>query len=153
MVDRLTVDEFFDAMRRQMITPLVDTPTARRAVAGNVRALCSGYKIRDRWPVLDLESAYEGYLNAQDNLLELHSAGYRGTINLRGYDDHYDLDEWFGDFTTQWLLIDTPSVRRRMLSLLGPGSRWRSPQLYEDSSFPRDLRGVRSHTIWLRINQ
>ena len=41
------------------------------------------------------------------------------------------MDEWFGDFTEQWMLVDTPAVRAKMSELLqGPGT-WTSPQLYE----------------------
>src|SRR3989304_5539730 len=87
MVDRLTVDEFFDAMREQHVYPLIDTPTARRVVQAVVRAYGADYPIKDRWPVLDLESAYEGHVNAHENLLEFHKNGYNGTIHLQGFDD------------------------------------------------------------------
>ena len=63
MVDRLTVDEFFDALHEQRVYPLLDTPQARKVVQAIARAYGSEYSIKDRWPVLDLESAYEGHIN------------------------------------------------------------------------------------------
>jgi hypothetical protein len=130
MTTRLTVDQFFDAIRERGVYPLVDTAEARAIVQRNVKALCSEYPIKDRWPVLDLESAYEAFLNAQPNLLEWHRNGYRGTIRAGDFDDTYTLDEWFGDFTRQWSLRDTPDVRAAMLALLPRGGTWRSPELY-----------------------
>jgi hypothetical protein len=38
----LTVPQFFDALRAQSITPLVDTPAMRACVDSRVRVLCVG---------------------------------------------------------------------------------------------------------------
>lgn len=131
MVTRLTVDEFFDALKKRRAYPLVDTPRTREIVAKTVRALCTNYPIKDRWPVLDLESAYEGYLNAQPELVEWHKNGYDGTVRAGLFDNKYTLDEWFGDFKVQWRLADTPEVRSHMLASLPRDSSWVSPKLYE----------------------
>jgi hypothetical protein len=131
MADRLTVQEFFEALREQKISPLVDTPAVRTSVDAQVRALCASYPIQERWPVLDLESAYQQTLNELPNVLDLVRDGYTGTVNLRGYDDTYTMDEWFGDFAEQWVLRDTPHVRATMLELLPAASTWQSPRLWE----------------------
>ena len=131
MADRLTVEEFFDVMRVQQIYPLLDTKPVREIVERNVRALCPGYPIKNRWPVLDLESAYEGYLNGQPELVRWHKNGYSGTVNIKGFDNTYEIDEWFNDFRIQWSLVDTPSVQRKMIGLLPTGSKWSSPALYK----------------------
>ena len=131
MVTRLTVDEFFDALAKQRAYPLVDTPRVREIVARTTRALCADYPIKDRWPVLDLESAYEGYLNGQPELVEWHRNGYNGTVKAGTFANTYDLNEWFDDFRVQWNLVDTPEVRNKMLSLLPHARTWRSPSLYE----------------------
>ncbi|NPT54591.1 hypothetical protein [Paraburkholderia elongata] len=130
MADRLTVQEFFDALQAQKISPLVDTPAVRASVDARVRALCAGYPIQERWPVLDLESAYQQTLNELSDVLDLVRDGYTGTVNLRGYDDTYTMDEWFGDFTGQWVLNDTPHIRATMLEQLPAGRTWKSPQLW-----------------------
>ena len=130
MVTRITVDEFFAAMKKAGAYPLLDTPDVRTAVEKNVRALCAEYPIKDRWPVLDLESAYEGYLNAQPPLFEWHKNGYDGTVHAGPRDSKYALDEWFGDFSVQWQLKNTPEVRAKMLELLSRGEAWLSPELY-----------------------
>ncbi|MEW9584700.1 hypothetical protein [Paraburkholderia sp. DGU8] len=67
MADRLTVQQFLDALRAQSITPLVDTPAVRASVDNRARVFCVGYPIQDRWPVLDLEAAYEQTLNDLPN--------------------------------------------------------------------------------------
>ncbi|WP_152038211.1 hypothetical protein [Paraburkholderia hospita] len=64
-----------------------------------MRALCASYPIQERRPVLDLESAYQHALNELPDVQDLVRDGYTGTVNLRGYDDTYTMDEWFGDFT------------------------------------------------------
>jgi hypothetical protein len=144
MVDRLTVDEFFEALRSQNVYPLVDTPSTRKIVQAVAKAYGSEYPIKDRWPVLDLESAYEGHLNAHANLLEFHKNGYSGTINLRGFDDQYTLDEWFDDFRSRWSLVDTSSTRQKMLAALPVGKKWQSPQLYEahNAALKGTLKGL-----------
>lgn len=130
MVARLTVDEFFDALHNKQVYPLVDTPKVRMIVEKTVRAICADYPVKDRWPVLDLESAYESYLNAQPTLVDWHQNGYKGTVQAGSFDDRYTLDEWFGDFTKQWNLKDTSEVRAVMLARLPDGVTWRSPDLY-----------------------
>jgi hypothetical protein len=130
MADRLTVQEFFEALREQKISPLVDTPAVRASVDARVRALCASYPIQERWPVLDLESAYQQTLNELPNVQDLVIDGYSGTVNLRGYDDTYTMDEWFGDFAGQWVLNDTPLIRATMLEQLTAGRTWKSPQLW-----------------------
>lgn len=144
MVDRLTIDEFFNALHAQGIYPLIDTPDARKVVNAVVRAYGANYPIKDRWPVLDLESAYEGHVNAQSKLSEFCRNGYKGTINLHGFDDTYSMDEWFDDFRIQWRLIDTPAVRRKMLECMPQGPRWESPVLYaaHETSVKGSLRGL-----------
>jgi hypothetical protein len=94
MADRLTVQQFFEALRAQNITPLVDTPAVRASVDSRVRVLCVDYPIQDRWPVLDLETAYEQTLNDLPNLLDLARDGYLGTVKLRDFDETYAMDEW-----------------------------------------------------------
>lgn len=139
MADRLTVDEFFEALRAQGLYPLIDTPRARKVVEAVVRAYGAHYPIQGRWPVLDLESAYEGHLNTQPELAEFCRQGYSGRITLRGFDDTYSLDEWFADFRIPWGLVDTPRVRHEMLGRLPPGPQWKSPLLcaaYE--AFPKE---------------
>lgn len=130
MVDRLTIEEFFDAMHSQGVYPLLDTDRVRKAVQAMVRVYCADYPIKDRWPVLDLESAYEGHVNAQPDLIDFHRNGYNGVIHLRGFDETYRLDEWFDDFRIVWRLIDTHEVRTKMASKLPPGTKWKSPVLY-----------------------
>ena len=144
MVARLTVDEFFTAMREQGVYPLVDTLTARKVVHAVARAYGSEYPIKDRWPILDLESAYEGHLNGHADIIEFHRNGYSGTVNLRGFDDRYTMDEWFNDFRSQWSLIDDHRTRQDMLARLPPGDRWRSSELYEahESAVRKTLKGV-----------
>ncbi|AUT76507.1 hypothetical protein [Paraburkholderia hospita] len=93
MADRLTVQEFFDALRAQKISPLIDTPAVRVSVDTRVRALCASYPIQEHWPVLDLESAYQQALNELPNVQDLVRDGYTGTVNLRGYDGTYTMDE------------------------------------------------------------
>jgi hypothetical protein len=130
MADRLTVQDFFDALRAQKISPLVDTTAVRASVDGRVRALCASYPVQERWPVLDLECAYQQVLNELPNVLDLVRDGYTGTVNLRGYDSTYTMDEWFGDFAEQWALNDTPHIRAAMVELLPPTSTWLSPTLW-----------------------
>jgi len=130
MVARLTVDQFFDALCDHRAYPLIDTPRVRDIVGKNVRALCADYPIKDRWPLLDLESAYVAYLNAQPDIVVWHRNGYIGTIRIRNFDETYTLDEWFGDFTRQWNLKDTDGIRAAMLALLPPGRAWRSPVIF-----------------------
>jgi hypothetical protein len=144
MVDRLTVDEFFDALRDQRVYPLVDTPTARKVVQAVARAYGSDYPIKDRWPVLDLESAYEGHVNAHVNLIEFHKNGYSGTVSLRGFDERYTLDEWFDDFRSQWALVDDQHTRQKMLRLLPTGDKWLSSELYgaHENSVKGTLKGL-----------
>ena len=146
MADRLTVQEFFDALRAQKISPLVDTPAVRASVDARVRALCASYPIQERWPVLDLESAYQQTLNELPNVEDLVRDGYTGTINLHGFDDTYTMDEWFGDFGGQWVLNDTPHVRATMLELLPPASTWLSPTLW--LAYKNAARATRGS--WLR---
>ncbi len=131
MVTRLTIDEFFEALKKRRAYPLVDTPRTREIVGKTVRALCADYPIKDRWPVLDLESAYEGYLNAQPEIVKWHEGGYNGTVRAGSFDEKYTLDEWFGDFTKQWQLKNTSEVRNAMLKALPDESSWRSPDLYK----------------------
>ena len=131
MADRITVDEFFEALRAQNISPLVDTPEVRANVSSRVRTLCAAYPIQGRWPVLDLESAYEQTLNELPNLPDLARAGYMGTVKLRGFDATYALDEWFDDFSSQWALTDTSQIRAAMLQLLPPDNAWASPALWQ----------------------
>jgi hypothetical protein len=131
MADRLTIEEFFEALNAQKITPLVDTPEVKASVSSRVRVLCAGYAIQDRWPILDLETAYEQTLNELPNVLDLSRAGYRGTIKLRDFDESYSLDEWFGDFAQQWSLTDSPHIRNAMLHSLPPGETWKSPALWK----------------------
>ena len=131
MADRLTVQEFFEALGEQKISPLVDTPAVRAGVDTRVRALCASYPIQRRWPVLDLECAYQQVLNELPNVLDLVSDGYTGTVNLRGYDGTYTMDEWFGDFAEQWALNDMPHIRAAMLELLPPTTTWLSPTLWQ----------------------
>lgn len=144
VVDRLTVDELFEALHAQRIYPLIDSPAARKVVQAVARAYGAEYRIKDRWPVLDLESAYEGHLNAHTDTVEFHRNGYDGTIRLQGFDDRYTMDEWFDDFRSQWSLIDTSDTRRSMLSHLPPGDMWKSAQLYEahESAVRGTLRGL-----------
>src|SRR5258708_5442589 len=126
MADRLTVQEFFDALRAQKISPLVDTAAVRAGVDSRGRARCASYPIQERWPVLDLEIAYQQTLNELPDVQDLVRDGYPGTINLRGYDDTYTMAEWFGDFAGQWVLNDTPTSGRPCLSScqpVEPGSR------------------------------
>lgn len=131
MVTRLTVDEFFEALHERNVYPLVDSSEIRENVEQRVRRLCVNYPIKDRWPVLDLESAYEGYLNAQsERLLEWHRNGYGGTISAGKFNNVYTLDEWFGDFTQSWNLDDNTEVRAKMLALLPQGNSWKSPELF-----------------------
>jgi hypothetical protein len=130
MADRLTVQEFFDALRAQKISPLVDTPAVRASVGARVRALCASYPIQERWPVLDLEDAYQQSLNELPNVHDPVRDGHTGTVNLRGYDDTYTMHEWFGDFAGQWVLNDTPHIRATMLEQLPAGRAWKSPQLW-----------------------
>jgi hypothetical protein len=92
MADRLTIQEFFEAPREQEISPLVDTAAVRAGVDEWVRALSASYPIQERWPVLDLESAYQQVLNELPNVLDLVREGYTGTVNLRGYDNTYTMD-------------------------------------------------------------
>jgi hypothetical protein len=96
--------------------------------------------------VLDLESAYQQTLNELPNVLDLVRAGYTGTVNLRGYDDSYTMDEWFGDFAEQWALNDTPPIRATMLELLPPASTWQSPRLWD--AYKSATRAP--HGSWLR---
>jgi hypothetical protein len=131
MADRLTVQEFFDALRAQKITPLVDTPEARASVDARVRAFCASYPIQERWPVLDLESAYQQTLNELPDVQDLVRDGYTGTVNLRGYDDTYTMDEWFGDFAEQWALNDVPHIRATMHEQLPAGRTWKSSELWD----------------------
>jgi hypothetical protein len=130
MADRLTVQEFFEALRAQKIRPLVDTQAVRVSIDARVRVLCASYPIQGRWPVLDLESAYQQTLNELPNVLDLVRDGYRGTVNLQGYDNTYTMDEWFGDFAEQWALNDMPHIRAAMLELLPPTATWLSPTLW-----------------------
>jgi hypothetical protein len=111
MADRLTVQQFFDALRAQKISPLVDTPAVRASVDARLRAFRASYPIQERWPVLDLESAYQQTLNELPDVQDLVRDGYTGTVNLRGYDDTCTMDEWFGDFVARWVLNDTPHIR------------------------------------------
>ncbi|MPW22404.1 hypothetical protein GCT13_37655 [Paraburkholderia sp. CNPSo 3157] len=146
MADRLTVQEFFAALREQKINPRVDTPAVRASVDARVRALCASYPIQERWPVLDLESAYQQTLNELPNVMDLVRDGYTGTVNLRGYDDTYTMDEWFGDFAEQWALCDAPHIRAAMLELLPRASTWPSPRLWE--AYKNATRAPRGS--WLR---
>ena len=127
MADRLTVQQFFDALRAQNITPLADTPAVRASVDNRVRNLCTGYPIQGRWPVLDLESVT---LNDLPNLLDLARDDYLGTVNLRDFDETYAMNEWFDDFRQQWGLTDLPRIRAVMLELLPAGRTWKSPELW-----------------------
>jgi hypothetical protein len=146
MADRLTVQEFFEALCEQKISPLVDTPAVRASVDARVRALCASYPVQERWPVLDLESAYQQTLNELPNVQDLVSDGYTGTVNLRGYDNTYTMDEWFGDFAGQWVLNDTPPVRATMLEQLPAGRTWKSPELWD--AYKKASRATRDS--WLR---
>ena len=144
--DRLTVQEFFEALGEQKISPLVDTPAVRSRVDTRVRALCASYPIQRRWPVLDLECAYQQVLNELPNVLDLVSDGYTGTVNLRGYNSTYTMDEWFGDFAEQWALNDTPHIRAAMLELLPAATTWPSHTLWQAyKNLSRAPRGS-----WLR---
>jgi hypothetical protein len=131
MATRLTVDEFFDALHAQGIQPLIDTPASREVVTVLVKQLCTHYPIQGRWPVLDLETAYEGMLNSRSDLLDLWKQGYKGTINLSGYDQTYSLDEWFDDFRRAYKLEDTTRVRATMQGKLPPGTSWAASSLYQ----------------------
>ncbi|EUC12462.1 hypothetical protein [Paraburkholderia hospita] len=146
MADRLTVQEFFDALRAQKISSLIDTPAMRVSVDRRVRALCASYPIQERWPVLDLESAYQQALNELPNVQDLVRDGYTGTVNLRGYDGTYTMDEWFGDFAGQWVLNDTPHIRATMLEQLSAGRTWKSPELWD--AYKKAIRTSRDS--WLR---
>ncbi|AXF05550.1 hypothetical protein [Paraburkholderia hospita] len=116
------------------------------SVDTRVRALCASYPIQERWPVLDLESAYQQALNELPNVHDLVRDGYTGTVNLRGYDDTYTMDEWFGDFAGQWVLNDTPHIRATMLEQLSAGRTWKSPELWD--AYKKTTRTARDS--WLR---
>ena len=138
MTDRLTVDEFFSVLLSQDRQPRIDTPESREKVLEHVRSLGRHYAVQDRWPILDLESAYERYLNNRSDLAVLvRKYGYRGVINLRGFDETYSMDEWFVDFTAQYRLNDSIDVREKMYRLLPPGGKWpaaRLNQAYESAT-------------------
>ena len=96
--------------------------------------------------MLDLESAYQQTLNELPNVLDLARDGYTGTVNLRGYDNTYTMDEWFGDFAEQWALNDMPHIRAAMLELLPATSTWPSPRLW--AAYKHATRAPRGS--WLR---
>lgn len=132
MTDRLNIEEFFAALKVQGKKPFIDTSEARQQVYENVKSLTIYYPIQDRWPVLDLESAYESYLNHRPDLATLvRIYGYKGVVNLDGFDEKYTMHEWFGDFIVQYGLKDTFSIRKQMLEKLPAGSKWEASDLYE----------------------
>lgn len=143
MADRLTVPEFFAALRSQGVQPLIDTPEVRKRVLANVQSLTAHYPIKDRWPVLDLESSYERILNNSPALLNfVTSYCYRGFIKLHGFDETYSMDEWFGDFTVEYRLNDTSEIRMRMQAVLGPGNSWPASGLYQAYQEATKFRAV-----------
>jgi hypothetical protein len=129
MLTRLYVNEFFDALRKPQAYPLIDTPSVRGIVGRTTRSLSVDYPIKNRWPALDFESTYEGYLNAQPEPIEWHRTDYNGTVRPGAFDDTYDLNGWFDDVRMQWMLVDTPEFRRKMQSILPLTRAWRSPDL------------------------
>ena len=138
MTDRLTIAEFFSALKDQEKKPYIDNAESRKAVEWNVKSFAKFYPIKDRWPILDLESAYESYLNNRHDLKSLVSTyGYNGIINLDGYDERYSIEEWFGDFTIQYKLKDTPSIRERMRKIPCSGDKWRAPDI--DEAYQKSL--------------
>lgn len=139
-VFRVTIQEFFDALREQKISPLVDTQAVRAGVDARVRALCVSYPIPGRWPVLDLESAYQQTLNELPNVPDLVSDGYRRTVNLRGYDNIY---RWSNGLAIS--PSSGPPISGAMLALLPPASTLSSPRLRAYKNANRALRG-----LWLR---
>ncbi len=132
MTNRLTIDEFFTALKLQNKSPCIDTVESRQAVERKVTSLTKYYPIKDRWPVLDLESAYESYLNNRTDLMRLvNEYGYSGVVNLEGYDERYTIDEWFGDFLIQYKLKDTSDVRTKMIKELSNDEKWNAGDLYQ----------------------
>jgi hypothetical protein len=102
----------------------------RASVDARVRVCCAQAIPSRGWPVLDLESAYQQTLDELPDVLDPVSDGYRGTVNLQGYDNTYTMDEWFGDFAEQWALNDMLHIRAAMLELLPTTTTWLSATLW-----------------------
>ena len=132
MAARITLDEFFSALRRQGGSPVIDTQLVRMVLLRKLEQIGRNYPVKFTWPVADIEFAYEQFLNnSRDQLQRTREFGYLGTVNLKAYDETYTLDEWFDDFRIEYALTDTPEVRQKMTSLLPPGNSWPPARLYQ----------------------
>lgn len=132
MVARISLDDFFDSLRKQGGYPIADTPDVRAELSQNLAKIATHYPIKSAWPVADIEFAYERHLNnSPDQMRHTREYGYRGTVNLRGYDRNYTINEWFDDFRVEYQLTDTSEVREKMLKALDFGLvSWPPGRLY-----------------------
>ena len=132
MVARISLDVFFDSLRKQGGYPIVDTLDVRAELSQNLAKIATHYPIKSVWPVADIEFAYERHLNnSPDQMRHTREYGYMGTVNLRGYDRNYSINEWFDDFRVEYQLADTSEVREKLLKALDPDFvSWPPGRLY-----------------------
>lgn len=132
MAARISLDEFFEGLRAQGGYPVIDSVEVREAMLRKLDHIARHYPNKSSWPVADIELAYEQYLNnSQDLAKYVREFSYLGTVNLRGYDETYSMNEWFDDFRIEYKLVDTPEVRKQMLFYLPGGETWPPSKLYQ----------------------
>lgn len=132
MASRISLDDFFLALRKHGGYPVVDSPEIRAILLKKLAQISQNYPIKSAWPVADVEFAYEQYLNnSPDQIIHTREYRYMGTVNLKGFNRAYSLDEWFDDFRLEYKLKDDHVMRQRMLDLLPQGSEWPPSLLYQ----------------------
>ena len=151
MADRLTVQRFLThSGRRKSVRSLIRQRCARALTRGCERfvpAIPSWSAGRSSTWKAPISRRSTNCRTAElPNVQDLVRDGYTGTVNPRGYDDTYTMDEWFGDFAGQWVLNDTPHIRATMLEQLSAGRAWKSPELW--NAYKKATRTSRDS--WLR---